>query len=241
MVINQEKTISDIYVNRSEVLRYLGYSGQDINDDLNFKIDECIQETKENIETKYTYEIYDIKNDLSSNTIEFKNSTLKLESKDLSELLKDCDKCVLMSATLGFNIEKNIRRYSYKNLTKGVIIDACATTSIEEVCDMVQESILQDVSKEDKHLTMRYSPGYGDLDIRANKDILNLLNAHRKIGVTVTDTGIMIPRKSVVALIGITDKKINKVKRTCENCSNRDNCEFRRKADGCGSKTIYKG
>ena len=133
MVINQEKTISDIYVNRSEVLRYLGYSGQDINDDLNFKIDECIQETKENIETKYTYEIYDIKNDLSSNTIEFKNSTLKLESKDLSELLKDCDKCVLMSATLGFNIEKNIRRYSYKNLTKGVIIDACATTSIEEV------------------------------------------------------------------------------------------------------------
>ena len=240
MVINQEKTISDIYVNRSEVLRYLGYSGQDINDDLNFKIDECIQETKENIETKYTYEIYDIKNDLSSNTIEFKNSTLKLESKDLSELLKDCDKCVLMSATLGFNIEKNIRRYSYKNLTKGVIIDACATTSIEEVCDMVQESILQDVSKEDKHLTMRYSPGYGDLDIRANKEILNLLNAHRKIGVTVTDTGIMIPRKSVVALIGVSNKKIENNKRTCENCSNKINCKFKRKADGCGNKRVHE-
>ena len=88
---------------------------------------------------------------------------------------------------------------------------------------------------------MRYSPGYGDLDIRVNKDILNLLNAHRKIGVTVTDTGIMIPRKSVVALIGITDKKIVQTKRTCENCTNRDNCKFRRKAEGCGNKTIHKG
>ena len=241
MVINQEKTISDILVDKSEVLRYLGHNGQDIDDDLNSQIDQCIEETKENIDIKYVYEIYNIKNDLDSNSIGCENSTLKLLSRDLGELLEDCDKCVLMNATLGFNIEKNIRRYSYKNLTKGVIIDACATTSIEEVCDMVQDSILQDVAKEGKSLTMRYSPGYGDLDIRANKDILNVLNAQRKIGVTVTDTGIMIPRKSVVALIGITNKKIKKVKRTCDNCPNRDNCEFRRKADGCGSKTIYKG
>ena len=95
------------------------------------------------------------------------------------------------------------------------------------------------VAKEEKSLTMRYSPGYGDLDISANRDILNVLDAHRKIGVTVTNTGIMIPRKSVVALIGITNEKIEKVKRTCENCSNRFNCEYRRKADGCGGKTIY--
>ncbi|MDY2737992.1 vitamin B12 dependent-methionine synthase activation domain-containing protein [Intestinibacter sp.] len=241
MIVNQEKTIFDISVDKSEVLRYLGHNGQDIDSDLDFKINECIEETKENIDIKYVYDIYDIKNDLASHTIEFKNTTLKLQSKDLSELLEDCDKCVLMSATLGFNIEKNIRKYSYKNLTKGVIIDACATTSIEEVCDMVQDSILQTVAKEKKSLTMRYSPGYGDLDIRANKNILNVLNAQRKIGVTVTDTGIMIPRKSVVALIGITNKQIKKVKRTCNNCPNRDNCEFRRKAEGCGNKKIYKG
>ena len=103
----------------------------------------------------------------------------------------------------------------------------------------MQDSILDKIAKEEKSLTMRYSPGYGDLDISANRDILNVLDAHRKIGVTVTNTGIMIPRKSVVALIGITNEKIGKVKRTCENCSNRFNCEYRRKADGCGGKTIY--
>ena len=239
MIGSQENIISNVSLDKLEVLRYLGHNGQEIDSDLNPRINECIKETTEEIDTKYIYEIYDIKNDLDLNTIEFKNTNLILKSKDVSELLKDCDKCVLMCATLGFNIEKNIRRYSYNNLTKGIIIDACATTSIEEVCDLVQDSILDKVAKEEKSLTMRYSPGYGDLDISANRDILNVLDAHRKIGVTVTNTGIMIPRKSVVALIGITNEKIGKVKRTCENCSNRFNCEYRRKADGCGGKTIY--
>ena len=239
MIGSQENIISNVSLDKLEVLRYLGHNGQEIDSDLNLRINECIKETKKEIDTKYIYEIYDIKNDLDLNTIEFKNTNLILKSKDVSELLKDCDKCVLMCATLGFNIEKNIRRYSYNDLTKGIIVDACATTSIEEICDLIQDNILQQRSKEGKSLTMRYSPGYGDLDISANKDILQVLDAHKRIGVTVTNTGIMIPRKSVVALIGITNKKIAKVKRTCENCSNRFNCEYRRKADGCGSKTIY--
>ena len=239
MIGNQENIISSVTVEKSEVLRYLGHNRQEIDNDLNSKINQCIKETKNEIDTKYVYQIYDIKKDLNLNTVQFENTNLILKSKDISELLRDCDKCVLMCATLGFNIEKNIRRYSYNNLTKGIIIDACATTSIEEVCDLVQDSILDKVAKEEKSLTMRYSPGYGDLDISANRDILNVLDAHRKIGVTVTNTGIMIPRKSVVALIGITNEKIGKVKRTCENCSNRFNCEYRRKADGCGGKTIY--
>lgn len=234
-----ENIATNLSINKSEVLRYLGYKGQCIDENLNQKINQCIDETKENIDLKYVYEVYDIKNNTKSHIVEFKNSNLKFESKDISELLKDCDKCILMSATLGFNIEKTIRTYSYKNLTKGVIIDACATTSIEEACDIIQDNILQDVSKENKTLTMRYSPGYGDLDIRVNKDILNILNAQRKIGITVTDTGIMIPRKSVVALIGISNKK-EESKRTCENCSNRTNCKFRRKADSCGNKKVYE-
>ena len=130
MIQAQKDIISDISINKSEVLRYLSYDGQEIDEDLDCKINKCIEETKNDIDVKYVYDIYDIVNDLDSNTIQFKNTNLKLKSKDVSELLRDCDKCILMSATLGFKIEKNIRRYSYKDLTKGVIIDACATTSI---------------------------------------------------------------------------------------------------------------
>ncbi|WP_455542793.1 vitamin B12 dependent-methionine synthase activation domain-containing protein [Intestinibacter sp.] len=241
MIEKRGSIISNVSVDKSEVLRYLGHNGQEIDNDLNLRINQCIQETKNEIDTKYVYETYDIRKNLDLNTVEFENTNLILKSKDISELFRDCDKCILMCATLGFNIEKNIRRYSYNDLTKGIIVDACATTSIEEICDLIQDNILQEVCEEGKSLTMRYSPGYGDLDISANRDILNVLDAHRKIGVTVTNTGIMLPRKTVVALIGITNNKIEKVKRTCENCSNRFNCEYKRKADGCGSKTVYKG
>jgi cobalamin-dependent methionine synthase I len=64
---------------------------------------------------------------------------------------------------------------------------------------------------------MRYSPGYGDLGIENNKGILDVLSAQRNIGLTITDSGIMIPRKSVVAIMGVSELKYNNkgVKKSC--------------------------
>ena len=76
MIGSQENIISNISVDKSEVLRYLGHNGQEIDKDLNLRINECIQETKKEIDTKYVYEIYDIKNDLDLNTIKFENTNL---------------------------------------------------------------------------------------------------------------------------------------------------------------------
>ena len=61
MIGNQENIISSISVDKSEVLRYLGHNGQEIDNDLNSKINQCIKETKNEIDTKYVYQIYDIK------------------------------------------------------------------------------------------------------------------------------------------------------------------------------------
>ena len=61
MIGNQENIISSVTVEKSEVLRYLGHNGQEIDNDLNSKINQCIKETKNKIDTKYVYQIYDIK------------------------------------------------------------------------------------------------------------------------------------------------------------------------------------
>ena len=57
-----------------------------------------------------------------------------------------------MAATLGLEIEREIRKLTYVNLTKGVIVDACATTAIEEVCDIVQDNIGRELLREDKYI-----------------------------------------------------------------------------------------
>ena len=46
MIGNQENIISSVTVEKSEVLRYLGHNGQEIDNDLNSKINQCIKETK---------------------------------------------------------------------------------------------------------------------------------------------------------------------------------------------------
>lgn len=228
-----------ININQSEVLRYLQYRGQEIDKDLKDTIDECVDITKNKINPRYLSRIYPIKIN-KDNVVELEGTNLTLESKDIYELLKECNECVIMAATLGLEIEKEIKRYSYSDLTKGLIIDSCGTTAIEEVCDIIQDNVEKVFLEQNKFITMRYSPGYGDLPIEKNIDILNVLNAQKQIGLTITSNGIMIPRKSVVAIIGISNIKIDESKKekSCENCKNYRNCTYRKGENSCGNKTI---
>ena len=227
-----------IEINQGEVLRYLQYKNQDIDNSLSEKIKKCINQTKEIINPRFIFRKYKIKKlkfSNEKNEVYFEGANLTLQSNDIYNLLLDCDECILMSATLGLEIEREIRKLTYTDLTKGIIIDACATTAIEEVCDIVQDNIAKNLLKEDKYITYRYSPGYGDLPIEKNLDINNLLNSQKEIGLTVTNSGIMIPRKSVVALIGVSRRKISNTKKSCENCSNRHNCNYKKEGNSCGN------
>ncbi|MDU4934639.1 MAG: vitamin B12 dependent-methionine synthase activation domain-containing protein, partial [Peptostreptococcaceae bacterium] len=206
--------VDSISIDREEVLRYLEYKGQDIDNNLVEIIEECRNIAKDRINPRYTFRVYSIKQKYKG-IIELEGTNLILESNDLYEILKDCNECILMAATLGINIEKDIKKYSCTELTKGIIIDSCATTAIEEVCDKVQNEIENNILKNGQYLTFRYSPGYGDLSIEKNTEILTILNGQKEIGLTITNSGIMIPRKSVIAIIGITDKKVEQDKTSC--------------------------
>ncbi len=225
-----------IEIDEKEVLRYLQYKDQDIDDNLSDKIKQCIKKTRKIINPRFIFREYKIKKLQiydSKSEVYLEGANLTLKSDDIYNLLLECDECILMSATLGLEIEREIRKLTYTDLTKGIIIDACATTAIEEVCDIVQDNIAKKLLKEDKYITYRYSPGYGDLPIEKNVDINNLLNSQREIGLTVTNSGIMIPRKSVVALIGVSYKGITNTKKSCENCSNRNNCNYKKEGNNC--------
>lgn len=219
-----------IKIDNKEVLRYLEYKNQSIDDNLNNKIEECIKITKETINPRYIFRVYSINK--NKKLIELDGTNIKLESNDLYDLLKDCHKCILVAATVGLEIEKHIKKYSYMELTKSIIIDSCATTAIEEVCDKVEDKIRKEVLSEGEFLTYRFSPGYGDLDIENNIEILNLLNGQKEIGLTINSSGIMIPRKSVIAIIGINHTKENN-KKSCDNCINKNTCKYRKRGQNC--------
>ena len=114
-----------------------------------------------------------------------------------------------------------------------------ASTAIEQVCDTAEKEIREKISK-DNFMTWRFSPGYGDLPIDINEDIINLLNTSNKIGLTITKDKIMIPRKSVVAIIGISENKSTYKQKSCLECSNYNTCKYKKGDDNYGCKGIHK-
>ena len=105
---------------------------------------------------------------------------------------------------------------------------------------VLQSNIEDELRKEGKYITNRYSPGYGDLPIDINEDIINLLNTSNKIGLTITKDKIMIPRKSVVAIIGISENKSTYKQKSCLECSNYNTCKYKKGDDKYGCKGIHK-
>lgn len=217
-------------IDRKEVLRYLGYNNQNIDEKLENLIDECMAEIKSISKPKYVYDIFFINRE---NTLILENTNFALEGQNIKNHLKNSNKCAVIVVTLGSMVDFKIKYYEKINLTKAVILDACATTYIEEICDKVQEEIKEIARKEGKNITFRYSPGYGDFPITSQGYILNILDANKRVGVTATESSILIPRKSVTAFIGFQieeQKKINK----CLSCNKYNSCNFRKGEIRCG-------
>lgn len=216
------------------VLRYLGYANQYIEPSLKDMIFKCMAEMKEHSRPKTIYKIYDIS---VSTQVSMKKTTLSLAGEDIKKLLHSCTKAAVMAATLGIEAERRIRYYERTDLSKGLILDACATAYIEEICDQLCEKIQQEASMESKYLTKRYSPGYGDLPLNTQREILSVLEAEKKIGLTCTEGYIMLPRKSVTAIVGFTGEQSTEIKNACAFCHLRDRCQFKNN----GKCHRYKG
>ncbi|MBU3145052.1 vitamin B12 dependent-methionine synthase activation domain-containing protein [Clostridium sp. CF012] len=217
-------------IDKREVLRYLGYKNQEIDKSLTDLIEACCKEVIDICKESSVYEIFDIER--KNDEIFLLGSTLVLKDKDILNHLSDSKKCLVMAATLGIEVDRRISYYSRTNITKGLIMDACATTAIENLCDEIQTLIMEKALADNLHITNRYSPGYGDFSIANQANILNVLEAYKQIGLSVTESNIMIPRKSVTALIGLSEIVNLKSNDKCMNCNNSD-CDFRKDGRFC--------
>ncbi len=126
-----------------------------------------------------------------------------LYSNNIARLTQRSDECYLLAATLGQEVDRQISIAQQKNMLDGMALDACASVRIDAFID---QFIIENVKlslHEGEKLTQRFSPGYGDLSMNAIEDIITILNAQKRIGLSVTRSLMMSPIKSVTAIIGI--------------------------------------
>ncbi len=215
-------------VSEKEVLRYLRIKSHEADVQVLNIIKQLISILEADVKPKSVYEIWDCK--VNSDSVEFNNITIK--SVSLAEHLKGCVQIVLMGATLGVEADVIIRRYSVNRMEKAVIADAVCIAMIEDYCDLIENEISEKMEKNGLYSVKRFSPGYMDFNLSFQKDIINLLDRVKRIGLTMTDGCMIAPSKSVTAVIGLSSSSAVKKNRCggksekCDNCLLR-NCAFR--------------
>ena len=206
-----------------EAIRYLGYKTTTIDEKILSIIQESFQELDEISELKSTYRTFE----LSEKDDELQIGNLQIKSKSLQKNLKRCTQVVLFGATMGIDVDRQIRTYELTDMARAVVMQACATAVLEEYCDKVQEEIAMELPMKNLYLRPRFSPGYGDFSITHQKEILEMLDAPKRIGLTMTDAYMLAPTKSVTAVIGVSKTKEPCHRKGCEECTKAD-CLYRR-------------
>ncbi len=176
-----------------EAIRYLGYGTHAIDEQTFDLIQESFCELESLADVKFIYRIFEI-SWCKSNTMEI--GGIQITSRDLEKNLYGCHKAAFFAVTLGTQVDLRLKRYELTNIAKAVVFQACAAALLEEKCDDIQKTLA-------KRTRPRFSPGYGDFIMKHQLDILRLLNATKQIGLSLTDASMLIPTKSVTAVIGI--------------------------------------
>ena len=150
----------------------------------------------------------------------------------LRELLSESRECYLMAVTIGHEADKQIALAQKRDMFEGVMMDACASVRADALCDEAEAGIRAELN-EGEHLTTRFSPGYGDAPLGLSEDIISLLNATRRIGLSMTRSLMMTPVKSVTAIVGVTDAVSESSKsrenERCESCGMGNVCPYKYK------------
>lgn len=200
-----------------EVFRYAGCRGE--RDAVRELFGNCRAELADSLSYKVCY--LPLAVSVTGDDCDF--GAFGAHSANLARSLDGCEKAVVFAATVGVGIDRLIAKYSVLSPAKALMFDAMGTERIEALCDLFCRDIAEEYQMFAKP---RFSPGYGDLDLSFQKEIFSVLNCRKHIGLSISDSLMMSPSKSVTAILGLCETACNKPSRKCETCGNTA-CAFR--------------
>lgn len=216
-------------MNKSEILAILGYTASGDTAYTN-EIETAYESVYDRANIKYVYRQFALD---SSN---LSTHGLNLDYPDFRELFAGCNACIIIALTLGLSIDEYIRKTQILDLAGALVVDACASSMIESAADEIYNELKIKYSESNIYFTERFSPGYGDVPIDINRDISQLLNTERRIGLKVSESGLMLPRKSIIAVWGLSDEPSEYEYDRCSDCRLRFDCKLKESGEYCARK-----
>jgi len=185
-------------IERREVLRYAGVRGASGRE-----LSEELSELEAKISSKLTPKgcFTELAALIDGDMVQL--GEFSVRSASLSALLSGCKSAIVLAATVGIGADREISRLGASSPSRQLLLDAICTERIEALCDSLCELIGAELSAENKKLTRRFSAGYGDLPLAFQREIFSILDCPRKIGLTLNESLLMTPTKSVTAIVGV--------------------------------------
>jgi hypothetical protein len=208
-------------ISRKTVAKYLGYRGKEMDEPTAALMEEAIKELS-SITPRHVLRRLPL--NISESTVRI--DSMVVESRSLAAHLTGCREAILLAATLGVKADQVIRRASALHMSRAVVLTASAAAKLEAYLDAVGEALARELQKENLYLTPRFSPGYGDLTLNCQGELLNLLEAGKRIGLGLTIGHMLIPVKSVTAILGLSPEEQTACYQICPKCPNTA-CPFR--------------
>jgi len=207
-----------------EVLHFLGWRGTPVDAPLLAQIRDLCDLAVREVRPRKAERRFPLAPDGS-----LAGTSMTPKGNDVRAMLAPCREAVLLAATLGAESERLLLRMQAKDAAQALLLDAVLSAAIEAVLDAREEAMRGELAAQGRYLTDRFSPGYGDMPLAQTREICEVLGAQRAIGLTVSAGGVMIPRKSVTAILGISDVPVARRPAGCEGCAARETCALRRR------------
>lgn len=208
----------ELALDLEEIKRYLKYDDVGLDEVTKANIDKAITLVKEIARPKYVMNYFPLT--IYNNKLHLENSIISWESESLVNHLKDCHGVILLLATLGLELDKLIKKLEITDITLAYVVNGVAVEYLEKYLDYLQANEIEI----NGNLTSRFSIGYGDLKIDYQADLVKVLEGSKKIGVNVLETHLMVPSKSVSAIIGVSNKEVSRDLKKCTNCLANGKC-----------------
>ena len=183
-------------MNDANILRYLRITGKADERTLTL-IQKCKEQAQKELSPVRLYQVYDIRPTPGGVLI----ADREFEGEKIRKKLDGCGKCALLAVTLGAKSDLLLRRYSVSQPAKAVVMQAVLADYVEDFCDLTETEIARQYPE--YQLQRRFSPGYPGFPLSYQKQIFSMMELSKRIGISLTDSDLMIPTKSVTAFAGL--------------------------------------
>lgn len=188
---------------RREIYRYLRLEGSEPDEEIKGDVERNLNRLLKTAQIAKTAELRPVSRE--ENLLRF--GTFQTESRVLAENLKTSEYVVLFAITLGPSVDRLINRLTIVSKTDAFMTDACATEVLESYANSYCKEVKEAAAHYDLTTHPRFSPGFADFGLEHQWPLIRTLKADKKIHIALTEGNMLIPTKTITAVMGLDQRR----------------------------------